>query len=148
MVSAFGPQAASVAAADGDGVWMTRPQEDVLKAFAKAKGTGPKIGQLTVCWAPTVKEAEETAYRAWPNTGLPGQLSQDLPTPTHFEQACQLVRKEDITQKVPCGPDPGPVLDELRQYESAGLDHVHIHQIGPDQDGFLEFWKRELRPKL
>ena len=28
------------------------------------------------------------------------------------------------------------------------LDHVHLHQIGPDQDGFFEFWDRELRPKL
>ncbi len=148
VVSAFGPKAAGVAAAEGDGVWMTSPQEDVLKAFTKAKGTGPKIGQLTVCWARTVEEAEETAFRVWPNTGLPGQLSQDLPTPTHFEQACQLVRKADIAEKVPCGPDPDPVLERLQEYESAGLDHIHIHQIGPDQEGFLEFWERELQPKL
>lgn len=86
--------------------------------------------------------------RVWPNTALPGQLGQDLPTPSHFEQATQLVREEDIAKKVPCGPDAGPVLDKLREYEAAGLDHVHVHQIGPDQDGFLGFWEREVLPKL
>ena len=51
VVSAFGPKAAEVAAKEGDGIWMTGPRDDVLDAFEKAKGTGPRIGQLTVCWA-------------------------------------------------------------------------------------------------
>ena len=84
----------------------------------------------------------------WPNTALPGQLAQDLPTPSHFEQAVQLVRAEDIAAKVPCGPDVGPVLEKLHDFESAGLDHIHVHQIGPDQDGFFEFWEHEVQPKL
>ena len=71
---------------------MTSPRPDVLDAFRKAKGTGPQIGQLTLCWAPTFAEAVETAHRVWPNTGLPGQLSQDLPTPSHFEQVTSLVK--------------------------------------------------------
>jgi coenzyme F420-dependent glucose-6-phosphate dehydrogenase len=28
----------------------------------------------------------------------------------------------------------------------AGLDHVYIHQIGPDQGGFLRFYEREILP--
>lgn len=127
---------------------MTSPRPDVLDAFRDAHGTGPRIGQLTMCWAPTADEAVATAHRIWPNTGLPGQLAQDLPTPSHFEQACSLVRPADIAGKVPCGPDPEPVLEALHSYEAAGLDHVHLHQIGPDQVGFLRFWEREIRPKL
>ena len=60
----------------------------------------------------------------------------------------QLVRTEDIAAKVPCGPDPGPILEKLHDFESAGLDHIHVHQIGPDQDGFFEFWEHEVQPKL
>jgi G6PDH family F420-dependent oxidoreductase len=148
VVSAFGPKAAEVAARDGDGIWMTGPQEDVLQAFEKAGGTGPRIGQLTLCWAETEAEGVETAKRIWPNTAVPGQLAQDLPTPRHFEQATQLVRDEDIASAVPCGPDPGPVLEQLRAHEEAGLDHIHLHQIGPDQEGFLQFWEKELLPEL
>jgi coenzyme F420-dependent glucose-6-phosphate dehydrogenase len=148
VVSAFGPKAAELAARDGDGIWMTSPRPDVLDAFRKAKGTGPRIGQLTLCWAPTLDEAVATAHRVWPNTGLPGQLAQDLPTPSHFEQVTSLVKPEDLAKKIPCGPDPDPVVDKLREYEKAGLDHVHLHQIGPDQNGFLRFWEREIAPKL
>ena len=35
--------------------------------------------------------ARHTAHRLWPNVGLPGELAQVLPTPTHFEQAGELV---------------------------------------------------------
>jgi G6PDH family F420-dependent oxidoreductase len=148
VVSAFGPKAAEMAAEHGDGIWMTSPQDEVLEAFEKAGGTGPRIGQLTLCWAETEKDAVATAKRIWPNTAIPGQLAQDLPTPQHFEQATELVRDEDIASAVPCGPDPGPVLEKLRAAEEAGLDHVHLHQIGPDQQGFLQFWEKELLPEL
>jgi coenzyme F420-dependent glucose-6-phosphate dehydrogenase len=148
VVSAFGPKAAEVAAKEGDGIWMTSPRDDVLKAFADAAGRGPRIGQVTVCWAPSKDEGLATVKRVWPNTGLPGQLAQDLPTPSHFEQAAELVREEDLAAKVPCGPDPEPIIEKLRESAAAGLDHVHVHQVGPDQDGFIRFWDREVRPKL
>jgi hypothetical protein len=89
-----------------------------------------------------------TAHRVWPNSAISGQLTQDLPTPAHFEQASSLVRSDDVAGEIICGPDPGPVLEAIRTYEEGGLDHVHLHQVGPDQDGFLEFWRRELAPKL
>ena len=148
VVSAFGTKAAELAARDGDGIWMTSPQDDVLRAFRHANGTGPRIGQYTLCWAPTEAEGVATARRVWPNTGLPGQLAQDLPTPSHFEQATTLVTEQHIAEQVACGPDPDRVLEELRTYEAKGLDHIHLHQIGPDQEGFLAFWEDELRPKL
>ena len=30
----------------------------------------------------------------------------------------------------------------------AGYDHVCVHQVGPDQAGFLRFYEREVLPKL
>ena len=79
----------------------------------------------------------------WPNAGIPGQLAQDLPTWTHFEQAAELVTEDDVAEPVPCGPDVGHVLDSVRQYLDAGYDHLYFHQIGPDQDGFFRFWESE-----
>ena len=35
-----------------------------------------------------------------------------------------------------------------RQYVDAGFDELYVQQIGPDQDGFFEFWTEELAPKL
>jgi len=33
-------------------------------------------------------------------------------------------------------------------YAEAGFDHVCIHQVGPDQEGFLRFYAREVLPQL
>jgi hypothetical protein len=51
-------------------------------------------------------------------------------------------------ETVPCGPDPEPHLRSIREAIDAGFDHVYLHQIGPDQEGFFRFFEREIRPKL
>jgi hypothetical protein len=62
--------------------------------------------------------------------------------------AAKLVRADDIRDEIICGPDPEPMLEAIRSYEAAGLDHIHVHQVGPDQERFVRFWEREIRPKL
>ena len=34
----------------------------------------------------------------------------------------------------------------IQEYVDAGYDHVYVHQIGPDQEGFLKFYEREVLP--
>ena len=104
VVSAFGPAAAEMAARAGDGLW-TGGDAEIIATWRRAGGEGPVYSQITLCWAPTRDEAIERAHRIWPNAGVPGQLSQDLPTPAHFEQAASTVTKEMIAEPVPCGPD-------------------------------------------
>jgi len=70
-----------------------------------------------------------------------------LPQPAHFEQAAQLVTEEQVAASIACGPDPEVHLDFIRRYVAAGYDHVFLHQVGPDQEGFLRFCERELLPQ-
>jgi G6PDH family F420-dependent oxidoreductase len=148
IVSAFGPQAAAVAAECGDGVWITKPNADLIGTWEEAGGKGPRYGQVNLCWAADREEAVRTAHRMWPNTGVPGQLSQDLPTPSHFEMASSLVTPDMVAESISCGPDPEPVVEQVRSFLDAGFDHLHLHQIGPDQEGFFRFWRDTLRPRL
>jgi coenzyme F420-dependent glucose-6-phosphate dehydrogenase len=148
LVSAFGEASAKLAARCGDGLWSTGSSDDVVRAFEDAGGEGPRWSQINVCWANDEREAVETAHRMWPNTGVPGQLSQDLPTPLHFEQATSIVTKEIVASSVLCGPDPAPILEKVGAARDAGFDHVYFHQIGHDQEGFFDFWDRELKGAL
>jgi coenzyme F420-dependent glucose-6-phosphate dehydrogenase len=149
IVSGFGAQAAELAGRIGDGYWGNSPERELLEAFERAGGSGPRYAQLNVCWGEDEEAARDTVYRIWPNTGVPGQLSQDLPTWSHFEMASELVTKELATESVPCGPDVrDALLESVRTYVDAGYDHLYFHQIGPDQAGFLDYWQRELRPAL
>lgn len=147
-VSAFGPKAAEVAARTGDGLFVTGPSTEIIDRWRAAGGAGPVYGQVTVCWAESRDEAVETAHRIWRTSGVPGQLSQDLPTPTHFEQASSIVTPEMIAESELVGPDPDPVVERIGEMVEAGVDHVYFHQIGPDQEGFCTFWTNSVQPAL
>lgn len=71
-----------------------------------------------------------------------------LPLPRHFEQAISDVTEEDVADQVICGPDPERHVQAIREYVDAGFDHVYLHQVGPDQEGFFRFFRDELRPLL
>ena len=44
------------------------------------------------------------------------------------------------------GPDPERHLEGIKEFVDAGFDHIYIHQIGPDQDGFFDFYRKEILP--
>lgn len=53
-----------------------------------------------------------------------------------------------MAEEIICGPDPEPYLAAIQEYAEAGFEHVSLHQIGPDQSGFFDFYQREIRPRF
>ena len=47
-----------------------------------------------------------------------------------------------------CGPDPEKHIEQIRKVVKAGADHVYIHQVGKDQEGFLRFYERHVLPEF
>lgn len=148
IVSGFGDEAVELAARVGDGYWGHAPDADALDRYRSSGGTGPTYAQLHVCWAEDAAAARTIVHHVWPTGGIRGQLSQDLPTWTHFEQAAELVSEADAVKSVSCGPDAEPIVESVLEYVEAGYDHLYFHQIGPDQEGFFRFWSDELQPAL
>jgi coenzyme F420-dependent glucose-6-phosphate dehydrogenase len=148
VVAASGPMAAEVAGRIGDGLISTAPDPEVIDVYRRKGGDGPRYGQLHVCYAPDEAEAVETAHRQWINAAIGGELGQELPLPANFEQAGKTVRPEDVAEKVVCGPDPERHIAKIREYADAGFDHVYVHQVGADQEGFFGFYAEQVLPKL
>lgn len=149
MVAASGPRAAKLAGEIGDGFIATGPDRELVRAFEGGrKGKRPRYGQLTVCWAKDEKRARRTAHELWPTAAIPGEAGQELPNPAHFEQLAKLVSEEMIAEQVVCGPDVDRHVAAIEAYLDAGFDHVYVHQVGPDQEGFLEFYARDVLPRL
>src|SRR4051812_46482971 len=120
LVSAFGPKAVSLAAEIGDGFVTTAPDKEGIEQFRSEGGKGPIQAGTKVCFGRDEEQARKTAHRLWPNEGLPGELAQILPTPAHFEQACELVEPEMLQS--PCGPDIDKHVASLQQYADAGVE--------------------------
>lgn len=147
-VAASGPRMADLAGRVGDGFIGTGPDKDLLQAFSRAGGDGPRYGQVTMCWGASEQAARRTAHQWWPTAALKGEVTQELPNPAQFSDLVSMVTEDQVAEAITCGPDPEVHLEKIRAYVDAGYDHVYLHQVGPDQAGFLRFAERELLPAL
>ncbi|HET9490469.1 MAG TPA: TIGR03557 family F420-dependent LLM class oxidoreductase [Methylomirabilota bacterium] len=149
LVAVGGPKSAELAGGLADGLIATDADAELVSAFDAAGGRDkPRYGSVTVCWARDAQSARKTAHRIWPTAAMESSLSWELPLPQHFEQAAKHVTEDAVAEVVVCGPDPEPYVTAIRKYVDAGFDHVVIHQVGPEQEGFFAFYKRELAPAL
>lgn len=148
-VAASGPESAELAGEISDGFISTTPDNELVNAFEKAGGSGkPRYGMVKVCWAMSAEEARETVKRWWPTSAVSGVLHSDLPTPRHFQDVVDAMGEPIIPEDTVLGPNPTAYLKAIHNYRENGFDHVYLHQIGPDQEGFFKFFKSELLPLL
>jgi G6PDH family F420-dependent oxidoreductase len=146
-VAASGTESAVLAAGFGDGLISTSPDAETVDAFQTNGGSGPVIGQLTICWGANEDEQAEVALSQWANSAIPGQLGQELAIPTYFEQATGLLDTDRIKESIACGPDVEKIHQQIQEYVDAGFTHVYLHQVGPDQEPFIEMAKRDILPR-
>lgn len=149
-IAASGKRSAELAASDGDALVAVEPDANVVSAFESAGGSGkPRYGQVPVCYGTDAQEAREYAARLW-GWAAPGwKVMSELPGPASFEAYAGLLRPDEITGQVPCGPDPEPYLEAVRAYTGAGFTHVALVQIGAERQApFFEFAEKELLPAL
>jgi G6PDH family F420-dependent oxidoreductase len=148
-VSGLAPQAAELAGRIGDGFVTMRPDADLVTRFRRGGGRDkPVLGGYKVCWDTDRDRAVKTAHRLWANEQLPGELSQILPTPEHFQQASTMVTEEMTAAAGTFGDDPREHLASARAFAQAGFDEVYINQIGPHQREFFDFYRTEVLPQL
>jgi len=148
-IAASGPESAELAADISYGLISTESGNEVVSAFKEAGGADkPCYGSVKVCWASTRKEAERVVKEWWPVSAISGSLHADLPTPRHFADVVEAMGDPKIPDDSILGPDPEPYLKAIQSLWENGYDHIYIHQVGPEQEGFLNFHKNELLPLL
>ena len=148
-VAAGGHEMAELAAKIGDGLITAGDEGPVIKAFNAAGGKKkPRFAQLTVCWAKTEKEARRIAREWWPIAAFPWPLLSELAIPEYFEEAAKNLSEDSVAESVICGPDPKTHIAKIQEVAKAGADHVYVHQIGKDQEGFFRFYEREVLPEF
>ena len=146
LVSGFGPKAIELAARIGDGFCTTSPDEDAIELYRSEGGTARSTrARRSASW-PTRTRRARPRTGCGPTRRCPGELAQVLPTPAHFEQACELVEPEMLVDAR--RPRPRAHVESLQQYADAGVDELFVQQIGPEQDAFFDTWAREVLPAL
>jgi G6PDH family F420-dependent oxidoreductase len=149
-VAASGPASAEIAAEYGDGLIAVAPDQSLSRHFAAGGGRDkPRYGQVALCYGPDEQGCRKTAREQWRWSALGWPVMAELPGPASFDAASQFVREEDVSERVPCGPDLDRHVAAVRPFIDAGFTHVALVQIGADrQREFLDWAERDLLPAL
>jgi G6PDH family F420-dependent oxidoreductase len=136
-----------LAARIGDGYVSTMPDGDLVAQFRSAGG-GKKVAQagFKAAYADSEEEGARLAYQKWPNAGVPGELSQVLPSPKHFEQAAQLVTPDMVQESFVCGNDPEAHREMIAKYADAGFDELYVANTGPHSQGLFDLYAKHILP--
>ncbi|MGW0432872.1 TIGR03557 family F420-dependent LLM class oxidoreductase [Micromonospora sp. NPDC003197] len=147
-VAASGPASVKLAAELGDGLFATEPKPDLVDDYRAAGGTGPRYAEVAVAWAPDEQQAVRAAWETsrWSVTGW--KVMSELPNPVNFDAASRTVTDDDIRQQFAVGPDVERHVQAVKKYADAGFDHLVLQNAGPDPDGFIDFFERELVDRL
>ncbi|MFF2779414.1 TIGR03557 family F420-dependent LLM class oxidoreductase [Streptomyces sp. NPDC058052] len=149
-VAASGPRSCALAGRLADLLVAVEPRRELTEDFARHGGSGkPRIGQLALCYD-TDRDAAVARAHAQFRWSLGGWgVNAELPLPAGFAQATAHLGPEDVARAIPCGDDPGAVVEAAAAYRRAGFTDLALVQIGGDHQGpFLEWAGTTLLPAL
>jgi coenzyme F420-dependent glucose-6-phosphate dehydrogenase len=156
-VSAFGPDAAGVAARLGDGLWTLADPEsapDLIGAYREAcddagREPGEIILQTGMSWAEDDGAAFEGA-RVWKATQPQEYFTDDWHDPrAMYENAEREVSDDEFRQSYIIGSDPELHIERLRQVEALGATIVCIQNAsGSDPLRALQVYGAQVLPEL
>ena len=158
LVATAGPITAKRTGALANGlITVGAPEEKIEMIFAKCRegcieaGNDPSkfryILQLHLSWADTDEEALRNAIVEWPNGGMKFP-KQDIRSPHDFAQMAKLVRAEDFQGRMLISSDPEAHRKEIQKFLDMGFDQVYLHNVGRNQDRWIEVFGRDVLPKL
>jgi coenzyme F420-dependent glucose-6-phosphate dehydrogenase len=156
-VSAFGPDAAAVAARHGDGLWTLADPEsapDLIDAYrAGCDDAGRQPGEIILqtgfSWAQDEEAALEGA-RVWKATQPEEYFTDDWYDPrAMYEKADREVSDEDFKQSYIVSSHPGHHADRVREIERLGATVVCLQNgSGADPIGALRTYGERVLPAL
>jgi coenzyme F420-dependent glucose-6-phosphate dehydrogenase len=159
-ISSMVPNSAHFAGQYGDGLITVGGEEpntysEMFKNFdAGAKAAGrrggpvPRMIELSVAYTDDEEAAIEARKAYWAGTFVPALFTEKIYTPEMSEKNGSVVGTDTIRKSACISPDADEHVEYARQYIDMGFDRIIFHSAGPDQQGFIQRYGREVLPKL
>jgi coenzyme F420-dependent glucose-6-phosphate dehydrogenase len=151
--AALAPETARWIAGWADGmITISQPPEKlrpVIDAFRDASGgSKPIYLQSKVSWAPTREAALGEAHHQWRTAIVGGTVLADLRSVAALDAVGATVRPEDMDGPVRVSADPGQHAAWLAEDIELGFERIYVHQVGRDQQGFIEAYGADVLPHV
>ena len=133
-------------------ITVVQPDEQldaVVDAFRSNGGEGkPMYLQVHLAYAPSDEEARDAAFAQWRQNTLPNSVMTDLAHPAQIADAATHVTPEDLDGAVRISSDLDRHVEWLRGDLERGFEGLYLHEVGPEQERFVETFGREVLPRL
>ncbi|MBM4409538.1 MAG: TIGR03557 family F420-dependent LLM class oxidoreductase [Chloroflexi bacterium] len=157
-IATAGPVTAKKTGMFADGlITVGAPEEKIDMIMEKCREGCAEMGkiptnfrfilQLHLSWAPTDEEALRNAMTEWPNGGMKFP-KQDIRSPLDFAAMAKLVRPEDFKGRMLISSDPDAHRREIQKFLDMGFHQVYLHNVGRNQDEWIDVFGREVLPTL
>ncbi|TMG34652.1 MAG: TIGR03557 family F420-dependent LLM class oxidoreductase [Chloroflexi bacterium] len=121
--------------------------EKGAREAGKDPSTMPRVLQLHLSWARTDAEALQNAMTEWPNGGMKFP-KQDIRSPSDFALMAKIVRPEDFEGRMLITSDLDAHRREIQKFVDMGFGRVYLHNVGRNQQEWIEAFGREVLPHL
>jgi alkanesulfonate monooxygenase SsuD/methylene tetrahydromethanopterin reductase-like flavin-dependent oxidoreductase (luciferase family) len=123
--------------------------KSLIAAFREVAGPeAPVYIQSHLSFADTDEEARANAFDQWRANVLAGDIGADVWSARHFDAAAAYVRPEDMDGAVRISADIGQHREWIYQDLELGVQGVFLHNVGRNQDQFIEAFGTEVLPTL
>ena len=121
----------------------------VIDAFRRGGGEGKPIHlKVDLSYARTDAEALENAHSQWRFNALGGDINWELSSPAQFEKATRFIRPEDMRGSVLVSHEPERIVEQLHELIALGVESIDLHNVGRNQNEFIDVFGRDVLPKL
>ena len=149
---AISPESAARVAGWADGLITVNQSHaklrEVLDCYEQAGGTGPRVLQLHLSWAPTQDEAEAIVWDQWRSNVFSATILGDVTEVSTFDELSQHASREAVAGAVRTASDLGQHAEWIHEYAELGFDDIYLHFVGQHQAPWLDAAGERLLPSL
>jgi probable non-F420 flavinoid oxidoreductase len=121
----------------------------VVEAFRAGGGADkPMFLQVHLAYAPSEAEAREAAFDQWRQNTLPNSVMTELAHPGQIAAAAGHVTPGDLDGAVRISAELDEHVAWLAEDLAMGFRGLYLHEVGPEQERFVEVFGREVLPAL
>ncbi|WP_028479448.1 glucose-6-phosphate dehydrogenase (coenzyme-F420) [Nocardia sp. CNY236] len=159
-IAAGGPLVARYAGRAGDGfictsgkgmdLYTEKLMPAIAEGAAKANRTAEDLDrmiEIKISYDTDPQKALDNT-RFWAPLSLTAEQKHSITDPIEMEAAADALPIEQIAKRWIVASDPDHVVEQIKPYLDAGLNHLVFHAPGHDQRRFLDLFQRDLAPRL
>ncbi len=87
-------------------------------------------------------------FHQWRTNIFPGKVKGDLWKVEHFDALGEFVTIGDIKKKILVSSNIQQHIDSLKEYAELGFEKIILHNVGRNQEEFINVFGEKVLPKL